>query len=298
MAKKGTGKISGKSKARKSSNVPGTYLGFSLQTTRFLVRILQASPGDLVCLEVFEDVGVERADGTRIAEQNKSNLAQNPLSDRAVDFWKTLRIWTDGCCSGDLNPDKTFFEIYTSNSAGGEIAESFRDTMTVEKALVAIEKAETTLKQVPADGGEPLGDAVRVHFQKVMAADRSVLARIVSRFSFESGGGSPQDDLKSLVLQKLVGEDFCDDLLRWAPGWVKRETDRLLEQGVPARLEYTSFHDAAVNFMRNHDRNDILRSFAGDFRRGGDPIGGGHPNVRTPARPHRDGRRRDLRRDQ
>jgi hypothetical protein len=71
---------------------------------------------------------VERADGTRIAEQNKSNLAQNPLSDRAVDFWKTLRIWTDACCSGELDPDKTIFNIYTSNPAGEEIAEAFRDT--------------------------------------------------------------------------------------------------------------------------------------------------------------------------
>ena len=107
---------------RRSSNVPGTYLGFSLQATRFLVRILKAAIGDVVCLEVFDDVGIEQADGTRIAEQNKSNLTHNPLSDRSVDLWKTFGIWIDACVCGRLDPDKTIFEIYTSNAAGGKIA--------------------------------------------------------------------------------------------------------------------------------------------------------------------------------
>src|SRR5262245_37681162 len=106
----------------RSSNVPGTYLGFSLQATRFLVRLWKAAVGDVVCLDVFDDVGVQQAGGTRIAEQNKSNLTHNPLSDRSIDLWKTFGIWIDACVCGRLDPDKTFFEIYTSNPAGGGIA--------------------------------------------------------------------------------------------------------------------------------------------------------------------------------
>ena len=54
---------------RKSTSVPGTYLGFAVQATRFLAHLLTAEPGDAVCLEVFDDVGVEQADGVTVAEQ-------------------------------------------------------------------------------------------------------------------------------------------------------------------------------------------------------------------------------------
>src|SRR5271157_563200 len=100
MARKARDGKPAKSSQHKSSNVPGTYLGFSLQTTRFLEHMLKAANGDTVCLEVFEDVGVEKADGSRIAEQNKSNLTHNPLADRALDFCMGNRcLWAIGVSS-------------------------------------------------------------------------------------------------------------------------------------------------------------------------------------------------------
>src|SRR5271157_5971626 len=125
MARKARDGKPAKSSQHKSSNVPGTYLGFSLQTTRFLEHMLKAAPGDIVCLEVFEDVGVEKADGSRIAEQNKSNLTHNPLADRAIDLWKTLRNWVDAVETGDLDPERTAFILYASSPASGVIAQTF-----------------------------------------------------------------------------------------------------------------------------------------------------------------------------
>src|SRR4051794_11326840 len=126
---------------RGSSNVPGTYLGFSLQASRFLMRLLQAEAGDVVCLEIFDDIGVERADGSRVAEQNKSNQTYNAMSDRAVDFWKTMANWARAVVAGELDAKRTHFEIFTAKPAGGPIAASFRDASTVEQATEAIEAA-------------------------------------------------------------------------------------------------------------------------------------------------------------
>src|SRR3954447_12019262 len=97
--------MSGPRQSRKRSTAaPGQYLGYSLQATRFLVRLLEAKGGDHICLEVFDDVGVEKKDGTKVAEQSKSNLATNPLTDRSLAFWKNLRNWIDGTSSGSLDP--------------------------------------------------------------------------------------------------------------------------------------------------------------------------------------------------
>ena len=77
---------------RGTSHVPGQYLGYSLQATRFLVHLLEADPGWTISLEVFEDVGVETIEGNKTAEQVKSTLIGNPVSNHAIDFWKTISL--------------------------------------------------------------------------------------------------------------------------------------------------------------------------------------------------------------
>lgn len=64
---------------KRSTSVPDSYRGFSLQATRFLYYLLKVDQDDIVSLEYFEDVGVERSDGTKVAEQDKSYLSSNPL---------------------------------------------------------------------------------------------------------------------------------------------------------------------------------------------------------------------------
>ncbi len=91
---------------RRSASVPDSYRGFSLQATRFLFYLLKAKQDDIISLEYFEDVGVEELDGTILAEQDKSYLSSNPLSDRSVVFWKTFRNWVDAADTGYTGPRK------------------------------------------------------------------------------------------------------------------------------------------------------------------------------------------------
>jgi hypothetical protein len=67
MAKKHNKTITTNS-GKKSPHIPNHYGGFSLQETRLTARLLEADPGSVLSLEVFEDVGVELPDGTRIAD--------------------------------------------------------------------------------------------------------------------------------------------------------------------------------------------------------------------------------------
>nr|VFJ95024.1 MAG: Protein of unknown function (DUF3732) [Candidatus Kentron sp. H]VFJ95756.1 MAG: Protein of unknown function (DUF3732) [Candidatus Kentron sp. H]VFK01967.1 MAG: Protein of unknown function (DUF3732) [Candidatus Kentron sp. H] len=67
MAKKKSSKTQA-GEGKRSTNVPGSYRGFSLQATRFLYHLLTMKPDDIVSLEYFEDVGVEKPDGVKLAE--------------------------------------------------------------------------------------------------------------------------------------------------------------------------------------------------------------------------------------
>src|SRR5258708_40238501 len=79
--------------ARRSAQVPGQFFGYSLQAIRLLSLALDALPGTVLSLEVFEDVGTVDETGKALASQTKSGWETNPVSDRAVDLWKPFSNW-------------------------------------------------------------------------------------------------------------------------------------------------------------------------------------------------------------
>jgi hypothetical protein len=262
-------KASKRVKASTSSKAaPGAALGFSLQVTRLLARLLSdCSIGDSVSLEVFEDVGVWVSDGTVIAEQNKSTHGKNPLSDRAVALWKTLRNWLEAVNLGVLDPRKTRFVLYVSSPVAlGALARRFVEADNLLSAHEAVAAARDELwGSAPGFLGR---SSVAVELVPLLdylfdQADGVRLGEVVAQMEITLGTGSPHSDLRPLLREKLVSEDALEDVLRWALGWVKAETDRLLERGEAAHVSYDAFHGALLEYVRRHDRTDILRSFAG-----------------------------------
>lgn len=244
---------------RKSSSAADTYRGFSLQATRFLLRLLEADIGETVCLEVFDDVGIQHLDGSRTAEQDKSNVVSNPISNRSVEFWKTFRNWIEASQRGELDPNRTRFILYASHPTHGEIAKSFSEKSSVKEATAAIEAAKVAL------GGNiaHLPDSLRPHVEVFFQTEQMLVSSIVARFSLEIGAGNPHEEVRAAFLKELVSEDAVDDVLRWAHGWVKTEVDQLHNDRKPAFIHKSEFHKAALNYVRTHDRVTILRSVAG-----------------------------------
>jgi hypothetical protein len=241
-----------------------SYLGFSFQATRFLFHLLKADRGDVVCLEVFEDVGVEKADGTKIAEQDKANVVSNPLSDRSEAFWKTIHNWIDAVRTGVLVVEKTSFVICAPRGKLGIIAESFHNARTAAEALAAIAAARHTLGIVPDVSTSTSEDGLpSSHIVEVLSCPKELLAQVVVRTSLETAIEDNSDKLRESFLAELVSEEACDDVIRWAHGWVKTRLDSLVALRQPARVLQDEFHDALLNYVRAHDRLEILRSFAG-----------------------------------
>src|ERR1700733_2744590 len=174
---------------RKRPQVPGQYLGFSLQATRFLVRLLEADPDWFVSLEVFDDVGLEGPKGQRLAEQSKSALAGNPVSDRGIDLWKTFSNWVDAVEAGELPIEKTLFEIYVAQPRSGPIVKSFSEAKTLDEARQALRRAKTLLwgrpPEYPIKAG--LAKTVRSYVTRVFDADELLVSKIIRSFTYSSG---------------------------------------------------------------------------------------------------------------
>ena len=259
--------IVSKDAEHKTSHAPGQYLGSSLQATRFLIGLLEAAPECTISLEVFEDVGTETAEGNKLAEQAKSTLQGNPVSNHAIDLWKTFSNWIDSVRSGELNPETTQFKLYVSHPKNGVIVENFSKATSNDAARVALLEAKEMLWG-PAPSfllKSALPEKLSQYVERVFQADENVICSIIRNFHFESGSGSPHEDLKAIFAEKMkfVGPEIVDGALDYALGWVKEQTDRLLEQKKPACIAVSMFNTALSSFIQKYNCRTILKTFAG-----------------------------------
>lgn len=259
VTKKKLVKSKSKRKKRRSTSVPDTYRGFSLQATRLLFYLLDSDMDDIVSLEYFEDVGVEKKNGEKLAEQDKSYLSSNPLSDRAVVFWKTLRNWVDAALDGSLPPSKCKYVTYAPNATLGAIAQSFHNAISGDDAEKALLNARNVLE---TDGELKISEAAKEHVEIVFAADVELMRSILMRYSIDASSESTIEPIKNLLQKMFVGEQSYDVVIRQAHGWIKQRVDAQLAAKKPVRIVKQEFHQPLLNFVRTHDRENILRSVA------------------------------------
>lgn len=248
---------------KKSPQAPGQYLGYSLQQTLFLSLLLQAQKGDTVSLEVFEDVGVERKSGERVAAQAKSALDGNPVSDRSVGLWKTFSNWIDAVKEGTLQPKTTTFWIYVAQSKSGEIVESFSNANSEDSARNAMTTAKEKLWGSPPKYTDraSVAETIRDYVQGVFD-NEDIAYQIVHRFTLVTARGYSFDTIKGLMEKLFVPGEILDDVIAHALGWIKIQTDAQLERKRPAVIKYEDFHAELTTYIRKAYRQQMLVSFA------------------------------------
>jgi hypothetical protein len=246
----------------RSSQVPEQFFGYSLQAIRFLHLLLEAPPGTLVSLEVFEDVGALAPNGGTVASQVKSGLVKNPLTDRSIDLWKTIANWVSAVEAGNLEPSTTIFEIYVTRHRCGTIASAFHNAHSEAEALAAIEAARATLR---GNGKTPrkLGNELAAYVSHVFDSDQAQLVRIILNLRISTARRDPLADLRPLVETKWVRPESIDLVIQHAHGWLKERLDGLLHQRKPAIIADDDFIDEMRKFMPRCDFRQIVVNMAG-----------------------------------
>lgn len=251
-------------RTKKSSHVGGQLFGYSLQTTRAVVRLLEAPAGSSVSLEVFDDVGVEAPGGDKVAEQTKSAGQKNPIADRSVDLWKTFANWIDAVGSGEITLEGTSFELYVSKKRSGPIAESFSVADGAELATAALKAAREKLWGTPPGYSKRkrVASTLSPHVDRVLGADEATVAGIIERFSLAFGQGASVAEVERLLATKIISDEMRPTVATQMLGWTKREIDGRLELGKPAVIAVDAFTVELRSFVEKYDRNKILYSFA------------------------------------
>ncbi len=242
----------------------GQYLGYSLQPTLLAIRLRKAAEGSACSLEVLDDVAEQAEDGTTHLIQSKSALTDNPVADRAVSLWKTLYNWLELANLGLINPDTTTFEIYVSRPVNGDLVERFHKASTDTAAIQALTSARDLLWGLAPDFllRTKLAPKLQKYANTVLEADKSLIIPIIRNFSLTCGSGSPQTDFETLIASDPVSKHKVPFVVDKMLGWVKKQTDLLLEKGLPAVIMRDDFHREYTACVRSVDRDLILKSFS------------------------------------
>ncbi|ACO33508.1 conserved hypothetical protein [Acidobacterium capsulatum ATCC 51196] len=264
--------------SRKSAQVPGQLFGYSMQPIRLLSLALNAAAGTTLSLEVFEDVGSVDGSGNTLASQTKSALKTNPVSDRAVDLWKTFSNWKTAITSGQLSLDTSQFEIYLAKRRTGKLVHIFHDAQTEEDAKAAFEQARADLwgpgQKYPKK--KNLAETLAPYVNHVLDDPPQDVIGIIQRFSLSVAAKDPLRDLRPKVVSKWVRPESVDAVIQHAHGWIKERLDGLLQEGKTATLNVDEFNVEMQSFLPRIDFRQILTSVAGTFELTDDTIAAEH----------------------
>lgn len=247
-----------KTRRKRSTQAPGQFYGYSIQTNRMVTHLLQCTQGQAVSLEVLDDVAVTGGAET-IAEQAKSGITHNPVADRSVDLWKTLFNWIENIRSGALGTD-TKFILYVVQPYRGRIIEKIHEIRHPEDAPSVIAELRDEFWGVEPKRSDKanLPDTIAKYVNGVLEASDDTLSHLFAAVKFETGSGSPVDDLVPLLKQKAIGDTAVDDILKSILGWVKKRVEKLIEARKPPIITWDEFNQQLIAAARKFDRSELL----------------------------------------
>ncbi len=236
------------------SNAAGQFLGYVLQIPRALFYLLKAGPGDVVCVEVVGDVALLAAAGHIIAEEDKSSVNTNPLTNKSKDLWKTFYNWITAINNHEISIHNASFLLFCNKTGRPGIVNTFHSARNEQEALKAISEAQDLLTDV----GQ--GHEIWRHYNYVVNQHAPELAEVIQRFEFQTRAGAGYEDVREELIKKHLNTNDIPYMVTSLSGWLQQELTERIAAKKPARIEWEDF-DKQVKVLFSRARRLELIDF-------------------------------------
>ena len=213
----------------------GQLLGYTLQLPRALCRLLEVGPGGAVGVEVLGDVTAYLPDGESINEEDKSSVSGNPLTDRAIDLWKTFHNWIKLIEDGAVDPDKARFVLYCNQQGRESLVNQFDGASTAESAKAVREAAEEELEGLSDDHD------IWPYYDYVVNKHTGIFEQLITRFELIIGSDSAYEDVRTELSKMLVQESDLTFISHTMGGWMDEAVMGLIKAKQPAVIRHEEF---------------------------------------------------------
>lgn len=246
------------------THVPDKVYAYSLQVRHALYELLNCSVNDLVSIEVFDDVATKKFEGSVEATQLKSVLSDsNPISNRAVDLWKTFYNWLLAVKSGELCCENTIFKLFVTAERNAPLATSFSIANTIEKAEDAWKEARGEFYD--ENGNEKnLADGYALYIRDFFRDDNMLFAcRIIKKFNLITINENHTSMLYKTFCEKImIPEQLYENAFIFMLGWIEKITAELVESEKAMIIAYNDFKAQLVAITSELNQKQSLKELA------------------------------------
>lgn len=242
-----------------NTHVPDKVYAFMMQSHYMLYELLNCEKGDYVSVEVFDDVGVEHADGSRDAIQLKSALSnRNPVSNKAVDLWKTMYNWLISVESGELDLDNTKYILFINVDKGGDIVDSFHSAKSQNNAIEAWDKAKEYFYDDQGDLKE-IGEEYRKYIEYFFENEKKELAvKIIEKFELKRCIDNYTVTVRKEFNKSGIPEDIINPIYIGIIGWIDVKVTKMVEDNVPIVISQEEYQRQLRALYREYNQRHSL----------------------------------------
>lgn len=246
-----------------NTHVPDKVYAFMIQSHHMLYELLDCKKGDMVSLEVFDDVGVERRDGSRDAIQIKSALSdRNPVSNRAPDLWKTLYNWMIAVECGELDVDCCKFIIFITVDKSGPIVKAFQDAGSMDLAKKVWEDTRKNFYEESGDQkilGSEYKDFLTYFYDE---KNKSLACKIIQKFELKTCIDNYSEEVRKKFNNANIPEDIRDPIYKAIIGWIDLQIAKMVEAGKPIVITFENYQKELGALYREFNQKHSLMSFS------------------------------------
>ena len=251
-----TGTLSGTvTKQKAKGSAAGQYLGFALQEVRLFYHLLTCPADAEVGLEYIDDVSVHIGRKAICAEQCKSALIGNPISNWSPEFWKTLANWLENISTGVLEPTATRFQMYVvpiKKAGFAGLLSALSTDSEIDAALADIRKKHDRLPKVPE---------CETYYDKVMTVDASLLREVIRNFELLNADAHPFAPIDNHLAATLRPE-IREIAAKFGIGDAKRHIDEAIRGGNTPLVDAAAFRKKFRAFISANDNERFLHSLS------------------------------------
>nr|WP_183846412.1 hypothetical protein [Rhizobium sp. BK379] len=238
-------------------------IGFDYQYYYFLNELLNLRSGQVVGLEVLDDVHVERPDGTNLLVQLKHTVQTSTqgmpinLTTLDSDLWKSISNWckliidpADGRAS--VNSQLAFLKT-TSFLLASNKSENDKNALLI--SIEAFKSATKSHAELVADitslKAKTKDLVIRGYINDVLSLDSAVSERFFQQLSFALGKDEIINLCKASIAEKQIHQSRIDDVFSAVDSEVRQNSFATVKAGNKITISFDEFNQ---KYRRHFDK--------------------------------------------
>lgn len=226
-----------------NTHVPDKLYGYGLQVRQMLFELLNCEINSVVSVEKFDDIGIENGK-EKTAIQTKSALSnRNPVSDRAIDLWKTLYNWLLALKENELPIGFTLFTLVINVNKSGNIVTWLNQARNEKEAEVEYKKIRG---EFIGKNGEYIkqNDSINNYIMTFLAEENKKYALdIIEKFKLVViGEGHTNKIYDEFRAKTYLPSDIQQLVFDKMLGWIDKTTALQIESGQVMQIAKERFN--------------------------------------------------------